>query len=433
MIIENVPFASMLPRGLIKLDSHLNFVLPSSELYEAAWIDAPPQLEYVWRISASLVLPSETSWIPESLQIGECFVEASSPQFFEIPTNFLSISHHSLVAVFSTLVWTARLPQNLTYLSLSGGTSLPLSHLHCLPSTLNCLRVVIEWSNQDLKDAMKLDLATLWPPALTDLELEARDFDVFMAVLPPTLEVLGMPEQPFEHAVYLRTLPPLLRTLSVIGDLRLIDHLPLNLKSLSFTYSTLYKLWPTLPSSLTELSGYQRFNSWRIDISTAANLLPAPITTLLLAEWQMDWFHFLPRTVTDLAIHKLISGSKHYNEPDRFRELPKSLIKLKLLGGSYAKLSSTSLAHLGNLIYLEMSLIGFPSAAIVHLPRTMKSLQTSLGRLNPSDLQFLPRTLTRCNLGLKETDADLYYYWPSAIARLLPTNVRLSPRWKSFL
>ena len=405
LTIYSVSFASLLPRSLIKLDCELCFQLPSPslELYKAAWFDAPPHLEYLGRVIFP-VLPFESSWLPISITlIGACSVCLSSPQDLHLPTNTLFISHLDFKA-FPTLLWTSRLPPNLTDLTLKKPASLPLTHLHCLPSSLTRLRSIISWSRPDLEDAKKRDLSTLWPSALTHLGLQTRDFDVFMVLLPPTLEILDLSEQSFEQQVDLRALPPLLHTLTT-ADHRRIDHWPSSIKSLRITN---FDPWPPLPSSLTKLTWCQiqkRRSAYDVSITvanlfpprvtTAANLFPPQMTLLHLAEWRSEWFGFLPRTATSLTIDKLIAPYNAIDTPDHFLQLPNSLTKLNLSSETWIQLSLTSLAHLYNLIDLETHSIDFPSVAIFYLPRMMKSLQTSLTRVTPSDdaytLQIGPR------------------------------------------
>lgn len=431
LAIQTAPFASMLPRSLIKLDCTLNLDPPSSEFYEAAWIDPPPHLEYIWHInfSARPEFSFEPSWLPKSITlIGSCSLQPS--QDLCLPTKRLFICDLFQIPPL-LLLETSRLPSTLTYLTLGRNLCLPLTDLHCLPPSLTRLCSGIIWSDQDLEDAKKLDLSTLWPPTLTHLDLdETKDFDVFMALLPPTLEILKMPNH-CQQRMDLRALPPLLHSLSA-PDPQLVDHWPSNIKSLKITSSTNFDLWPTLPSSLTKFTWSKKFGCW--NNLCPIKLFPSQMTTLKLARWPSVWFRFLPRTTTELTISDhLILPSNAIDKPDHFPELPNSLTKLNLSSEFVIKLSSTSLAHLWNLTDLDALRTELPSGAIVYLPRMMTSLQTSLTSVNPPDLGFLPLTLTRCKLGLDPLHLETFNYWPSEIARLMPAKVRLSTKWKSFL
>lgn len=429
-------FASMLPKGLIKLNCEIDFGHhpSSSELFSDAWFDAPPHLAYIKSISLSCQPP--LAWLPKSITlIGSCYLMLSSPQNICLPTNDLGIASidDGRNPNPPPLVWTAQLPQTLTDLSFYdqyGDPSLPLTHLHCLPPSLTRLHATIEWSNRDLEDTKKLDLSKLWPPALTHLILDTRDFGAFMALLPPTLKILNTYElssPPRENErqtkLDLRALPPLLHTFTTHFNLKLIEHWPSNLKSLKITSSTKFEDWPTLPQSLTEFHWHRGYRSPVIDGQSL--MLPSQLTTVSLAGWRTDWFHLIPRVTTHLDLNTLACLSDATIEPNHFSQLPISLTKLRIWGKTLFDLSSTSLAHLCNLISFDTQSLGFPSAGIVYLPRMMTSLSVRLTSVNLADLRFLPSSLERCDLGLDATDSAILNYWPCGIVQLLPESAPL--------
>ena len=253
-------FASMLPRSLIKLNCSLDWRLShsASELFEEAWFDAPPHLEYIGGLSLSDTEP-ETLWFPKTItEIGWCLFELSSPQDLYAPTKNLVISNSADFQTDPTLVWTAKLPSTLTRLDFLRLTSLPLTHLHCLPPSLTHLGATISWTTQDLEDS-KLRLSTLWPPALTHLEVITRSFDIFMSVLPRTLETLHMREKHsldqagwdwdrrFQH--------------TLITHEASFDHWPSNITRMTVDAPTNFGHWPTLPCSLIEFEWHKRSSS----------------------------------------------------------------------------------------------------------------------------------------------------------------------------
>ena len=426
-------FASMLPRSLIKLVCSISMKLPNPppDLFETAWCNAPPHLEYIKHVSLSR-LPYTSSWLPKSITtIDSCSAVLDHSQDFYLPTKTLVISNYRN-GLSSPFAWTSRLPQTLINLFLFFNVSLPPSQIHCLPTSLTLLKTSTIWSNQDLEDAKKLDLSILWPPALTYLKLNASDFVTLTTVLPPHLKVLNMSGRRIQARIDMRALPPLLHTLTTHATPQLIEHLPNNLKSLSITSSTNFEGWPTFPDSLTEFT----WNRWRDlfedddspIIGDIPLLFPSQLRSLRVEEWRSAWFHVLPRTVTDLNICKLFPPSKAIDEPDHFAKLPNLLTRLHLKSPGGIELSPTSLAHLCNLIDLETHFIDLPSAAIAYLPRTMKSLTARLAPFNPSMLRFLPLSLTRCNLELKSSVSGAYDYWPLVITHLLPKNRSFAPR-----
>lgn len=116
----------------------------------------------------------------------------------------------------------------------------------------------------------------------------------------------------------------------------------------------------TLPHSLTDFSWYGK-------LGDAPRLLPAQLTKLCLGEWQIAWFHLLPRNITRLLIYSIIPSSNATGTADHFLQLPKSLTTLSLASDTSIELSSTALAHLDNLTDLSTYEIRIPSVAIVYL------------------------------------------------------------------
>lgn len=78
LIIASAPFASLLPRNLVRLDCKLKFNLkiPNSvDLFDAVWFDAPPRLKYVKSLYLS-ELSFSPSWPSSSLI---CFDDLDDP------------------------------------------------------------------------------------------------------------------------------------------------------------------------------------------------------------------------------------------------------------------------------------------------------------------------------------------------------------------
>lgn len=419
-------FASMLPRSLIKLNCWLDLTLlpPSSKHFDTAWFDAPPRLEYIHTLEL-VALPSSPSWLPSSItRIDWCHLMLSSSQDMHLPAFMLLIKNMQTHPPAPTLNWTSKLPPTVEILNITSGASLPLSYLHCLPLSLTDLHAAITWSNQDLEDAKERNLATLWPPALTRLEVDTRDFDEFMAILPPSLNTLSlpralyMPGQVIERRWDLRALPPLLRSLTTRIDPQCFDSWPLNLEFLEVhsLNSKSHTQWPTLPSSLTELAWFN-FNSKAFaSCQDSPLLLPSKLASLRLSTWRTLWFHHLPRTVTDLGIHSLEHPSDATKGPDPFLELPDSLTQLWLTSAEWIHLSDISLAHLHRLTSLYSKRVSITSPAICNLPRNMTSLHVSIWPLDSRYLRFLPRTLRTCRLSIDWSAPGISNYWPPTLA-----------------
>lgn len=421
-------FASLLPRSLERLDCEIYFDIGnvSFESYRSAWFDAPPFLSRVkcLRVKGQWLSILAHPWLPKSVtRIDSCFLKPSTSHDLCFPTETLIIANFVLEGI-PDLVWTGALPSTLTDLSLIYGASLPLNHLHCLPTSLTRLETVVIWSNQDLEDAKKHDLATLWPTALTRLEVQTSDIGTFREVLPLTLTSLDLSEDQNLRQEDDLIAPPLPTPIAAVTPKRAVGW-PSNLTLLTVRTSSNCEEWPTLPDSLTEFSWSKNaFNGHRIIGDHPMFSFPSQLETLQLSEWQCVWFHLIPRTVTDLTIYDLIRSPNATYEPYRFRVLPKSLTRLHISRAVRIQLSSTSLAHLCNLTDLSAVTVGLPSAAIIYLPKTMKCLRTRLTSLTPTDLRFLPLTLMDCQLGLDATQPEVFAYWPSAIAHLLPENLR---------
>lgn len=418
-IVDRVPFASLLPRSLVRLDCKLCYLYSDAtplECFEVDCMDAPTSLQYIKGIH----LPGTSAtfrWLPKSLtQLDDLAIALYGSYSLQLPVfvkKLCLLSWDTSSLSFGSVM-------HLTDLEFPVDQCFPLERIDCLPSALTRLKLSFCETLEELNDlkARDTNLDLLWPPGLTDLEISTiTSFSGYLVTLPRSLKILTASEKLEISPSYLDDLPPLLHTLHLYSHADYIGNWPANLQSLYLSRCGRFGQCPPLPPSVTKFSMARQGALPILFTGEEPALLHCSVlTTLIFTKWSSDRLHLIPRTATDLDIHEVICPISPKKPLDHFDQLPPSLTKLRACGEKDNNQKLTSLAHLRNLTSLELVDLYIPSSDIRLLPQNMKTLKIWIEPLDSIDLVFLPLTLTECDLRLDWTTSGIADHWPPLYA-----------------
>lgn len=168
-----------------------------------------------------------------------------------------------------------------------------------------------------------------------------------------------------------------------------------------------YNNWPFHPQ-LNLLQTLQRLHSLQLHLRpnpsvTPQNLelfnLPKNLRSLKGLQWHLEALANLPRSLTELDTLNL-SFSPSLNHT--FLDLPSRLTSLWITkSNDHIELVNATFSHLNALIELNILPWSFPSSILRRLPKSLRSLRITLTSIEEVDMSFLPRSITRLDLGRK--------------------------------
>lgn len=468
-------FLAALPRALRVLDAKLTVKID-------AIIDpsaAPPNLERIASIELIGVngkdgSPDTLEWLPRSLTHARLTFLLKSLWTLEharsLPPLFESLTLAKVdLASFSRVpYWVALLPKSLTRLEFDArefsddhvDPLLTAADIDLLPRTIKTLKSfsseLFDWNS--LRTASQLN----WPPHLTKLGFRPGSSSKLLpgdiGLLPRTVLHLEIIELSIDNATlvdgfaYLdgKLLPPRLQTLTAVGLMADVClkastdpefKLPSTLTDLSFLCHAdttwlgwedrnraAARNWTCLPDSLTQLR-------WRTALDPTADFsalaLAKCLIKLKVGEWQDTNLKDLPRTLQRLHIDAF---TRTLSKPDSWsllEHLPSALTSIKIFRYITSKdkinedfpYSPTSFSHLSQLKTLSINLLCcFTSEVLVHLPRSLRSLDIRLNAITEKDLPNIPPKLRVMNLGhsLDPKLPSLCQYWPLRAIKSIP-------------
>lgn len=414
----DLPIISILPRTLRFLNSFVKvrFMPSTTDSLKAAWISAPPDLEFITTLEWT-GLDTDLTWIPRSLLIGDLqyvnivfreAIKSDSPHWRQI---------------FSTLpprleqLKMPRLPLQMVLQGLSTDVA------SLLPRTLKELHI----------NALNLAAIRLLPSSLTKLTLSADtdwkmdDVGANVPLFPPTLQTLLI-LLPHPDIGILKLIPSTLTSLRLItssdnGSNFDLDLLPPNLTYLEILLTKTIQLQNNWPKRLSNLRLVNTGSECQMNHNHFDLLLPSSITSLRLygsapAAYDVtdalfpnlrtlnveDWHtrlssRTLPRSLTKISVSEfklLIDDENERN--DYFATLPSSLAEFVVLTMEGLKQpSSASFSSLPRLSKLQIDTsVVFPTAVLQNLPGGIRDV--SLGLDSPDDVDYAPLQLRYKNL-----------------------------------
>lgn len=446
----NHQFMSVLPRTLNSLHAVVEItVAKSNALVLADWEHAPPHLEYLQHVSWNRG-PENFSWLPRSLTGGRIqdpfqtdyhFIDDTATVELKLRTLPPRLSEFAFQQPFNAkgsfdhFDMMALLPGALSKLEIT----LPIINfiVASLPSTLQTLTLIGKdsWNWQNIRMEMNAwnpseSRITFWPPALRSLnlglvELSPKDVDL----LPSTLhELTFRPSSAtaflLDYKLNLAHLTSLTvqfnhgeRTLNFQGVPSLTA-----LEYVSTTSRLSIDCIEALPASLTSLKA---LFSTKLS-QDAPWQLPPSLTTLHVGVFFSAWFELLPRTLTDLSIQRITTGSELAF--DWARSLPQGLrhlrIREKWHGGDLFIPSDSFSTHV-NLETLDIVFSHAEPYIFQHLPPKLKVLRLKLTSFYSEMYPYIPSQLTVLDIGEHAQGLSEFIipYWPFRSLETLPSRL----------
>lgn len=425
------PCLSLLPRSLevwevdrLSVTQTFDPTIASDQALNEDWKNLPPSLTDIRNIvmlnprMLGELLPESVKtvhatadwhWRFSTAPLPECLEEVSLQALHE--TTFLE----------NGTTWAGALPSRLKTLEIDEFVEFTVPIIKALPRTLETIcgsmlrcdweemqtavRGSKEEENKSVSRTSSAPSADIWPPTLTDLQIETLPPDVNL--LPPLLKALTIPK--FD-----------------CNKMPLVTRIPLKITQLELAMVSQNVAY----SDLVQLSAFRNLQTllvdWdRLTIPVTLEAPPAPqlgsrMTDLSVSSWRWSWFAALPRTLV-LFRCDFLFGQLNPTEAattDIFQSLPSGLENLTLsdtkdaMPPTFAPTSFSTLPRLRSLA--TGSKMPFPSGILRTLSRRLISLYLYLKTFAAEDAPFLPPLLQSGWLGLEfdYNHPSLAEHWP---------------------
>lgn len=430
------------PRSLRSLLCYLDFPRcdTTDSSYLETWRHALPDLEELGRISQGC---SDASWIPLTVKtMKDDFYAFDAHLARTLPPLLQSLTLNSIMVDN----WYEILPKCLTTLQFAG----PINFIPYLPETLTTLSSPWAFPCMDPRDLMTSEDASsiagthIWPANLTRLEViklyEDNSLLYKLKALPRALKTLGV-DLTGVSALDCSILPPSLTDFYVLSNGAVeLSNLPTSLTSLYGERLRLSQaLIDTLPKSLRTLQFDPTF-----DPTFGPHWSPSnSLTQLKVDDWRREWMQSLPKLLESFSITNSLNGMKYASKEasDRiFKGLPTTLTYFSVSDDDRSDMenfnevfSSDCFSSLPPALRTLSLLFNgpFPSAALRHLPKSLRILDMRMKTMTEEDAAFIPSRLTSLTLkGLNWLECPFIGdHWPLAAIEVSGAS-RNSEGWR---